>query len=111
MASIFDVEQDLSNCEIANVIPIVNNKWVFHIVYYLSFGTLRYREIRRKLPHMADSNVTKALRNVEEFGLIHRHDFKTLPSSVEYSLTEVGRELITVMKAMEDFARYYCKNI
>lgn len=108
MASIFDEEQDLTNCEIARILPVVNSKWVLPIVYYLSFGPLRFSELKRKLPPMADSNLTKVLRNAEEFGLIKRHDYQTVPPKVDYSLTEAGRELIPVMKAMEDFGRYYC---
>ena len=110
MASVFDEEKDLSNCDIAKILPIVNSRWVLPIVYYLSFGSLRFSELKRKLPPMADSNFSKALRNIEEFGLIERHDYQTVPPKVEYSLTEMGRHLIPVMKEMERFGEYYCKS-
>lgn len=108
MASVFDEEQDLSNCDIAKVLPIINSRWVMPIVYYLSFGPLRFSDLKRKLPPMADSNYSKVLRSIEDFGIIHRHDYHTVPPKVEYSLTETGRKLIPVMKAMEEFGEYYC---
>ena len=109
MSSVFDKEQDITNCDIGKILPDITSKWVAPIVYYLSFGSLRFSELKRRLPKMADSNLSKILRNLEEFGMIERHDYKTVPPKVDYSLTETGRRFIPVMKEMEKFGNYYCE--
>jgi DNA-binding HxlR family transcriptional regulator len=110
MSSVFDREEDLSTCNMAKILPIVTSKWASPIIYYLSFGPLRFSELKRKLPPMADSNFSKVLRSLEQFGMIERHDYQTVPPKVDYSLTDLGRHFIPVMKEMEKFGEYYCKN-
>ena len=109
MESMFDKEQDLSQCEIAKVLPIVTSRWAMPIVYYLSFGPLRFSELKKKLPPMADSNFSKVLRTLEQYDIIQRHDYQTVPPKVDYSLTETGRQLIPVMKEIEFFGKQYCE--
>lgn len=108
MESVFDREQNLSQCEIARVLPIVTSRWAMPVVYYLSFGPLRFSELKKKLPPMADSNFSKVLRTLEQYDIIRRHDYRTVPPKVDYSLTETGAQLINVMKAIEEFGKQYC---
>ena len=108
MESVFDREQDISKCDIAKILPVVTSKWTMPIVYYLSFGPLRFSELKRKLPPMADSNFSKVLRELENFGMIARKDYQTVPPKVEYSLTETGVRFISVIKEIERFGTYYC---
>lgn len=111
MKNLFDVEQDLSTCDVAVVLPIINSKWIMPIVYYLSFGNLRFSELKHKLPPMADSNYSKVLKSMENYGLIKRHDFKEMPPRVEYSITELGRKMIPIMKELEVFGQTYVDTI
>ena len=46
------------------------------------------------------SVMTKSLRELEEDGLIHREQFNEIPPHVEYSLTEMGRDLLPVFYAI-----------
>lgn len=107
MDNIFDKETDIMNCPVGDVLGIVNSKWSMPIVYYLSFGTLRFSELRRKLPAVTEANLTKELRTLEKFDLVHREVYPVVPPKVEYSLTDKGEQLIPVMKAMVEFADYF----
>lgn len=111
MSSIMDSEQDIMNCQLAKVLPVITGKWNMPIVYYLSFGTLRFGELKKKLPAMADSNFSKILRELEIAGVINRRDYKTVPPKVEYSLTDIGKQMIPIMKEIERFGKYYSKHI
>ena len=94
-------------CDVESALPIVAGKWSMPIVYYLSFGPLRFGELKRKLPPMEDSNLSKALKGLERRGVVSRKDCGTTPPRVEYSLTEVGERLLPVMRAIEEFGAFY----
>lgn len=100
-------EGNVENCPIADVQKIIHGKWAMVIVYFLSQGTLRFGELNRKMPQVTQANLTKELRLLEEYGLIHREVYKEVPPKVEYSLTELGVKFIPVLEALESWALEY----
>ncbi len=97
----------IMDCDAAAVLPIITSKWTMPVVYCLSAGPLRFSELKRRLPPMADSNFSKVLKSLCSQGIIERRDHKTIPPHVEYSLTELGLQLLPVMDAIEKFGRRY----
>lgn len=57
---------------------------------------LRFSEYKRRLPHITNSVLIAALRNLERWGLISRTQFNEIPPRVEYAPTEKGRSLLPV---------------
>ena len=99
--------ENFMDCPVAEIQQIVRGKWAMVIIYFLSQGTIRFGELSRKLPMITQANLTKELRALEEFGFVHREVYKEVPPKVEYSLTELGREFLPVLEALEDFALKY----
>ena len=97
----------IEDCDAAAVLPIITSKWTMPVVYCLSAGPLRFSELKRQLPPMADSNFSKVLKGLRAQGVIERRDHKTVPPHVEYSLTDLGLKLLPVMDAIEEFGRQY----
>lgn len=79
------------------------------IIYVLSHKTLRFSQLKRKLPQVTEANLTKELRMLEQYGLVHREVYREVPPRVEYSLTEIGRKFIPVLNALEQWAVEYVK--
>ena len=100
-------EPSIMDCDAAAVLPIITSKWTMPVVYCLSAGPLRFSELKRRLPPMADSNFSKVLKELCAQNIIERRDHKTVPPHVEYSLTELGLQLLPVMDAIEEFGRRY----
>ncbi len=100
-------EINIEDCPFATVQKIVSGKWNMVIIYFLSQGTLRFNEIQRKLPKMTQATLTKQLRLLEEYGLIHRKVYTQVPPKVEYSLTESGIKFLPVLIALEEFSVWY----
>jgi DNA-binding HxlR family transcriptional regulator len=48
--------------------------------------------------------LTQTLRDLERDGLVSRQVFPTKPPSVEYSLTELGRDAMIPISALMDWA-------
>lgn len=98
---------DFENCAMAEVTRVLRGKWPLPILFLLSQGTLRFGQIKRRLPAVTDANLTKDLRLLESCGFIHREVYREVPPKVEYSLTEIGREFLPVLDALEAFAERY----
>lgn len=100
--------ENITSCPVANVQKIIRGKWTMVVVYYLSQShTLRFSELKRKMPQVTEANLTKELRTLESFGLIHREVYREVPPRVEYSLTTIGEKLIPVLEALEKWALEY----
>ena len=102
-------DDNIENCPVASVQKIVRGKWTMVIVFFLSQGTLRFGELSRKMPQVTQANLTKELRMLEEYRIIHREIYKEIPPKVEYSLTESGVKFLPVLEALEKWAIEYEK--
>lgn len=101
--------EHIENCPVAKVQKIIHGKWTMVIVYFLSKETLRFGELSRKMLTVTQANLTKELRMLEEYGIIHREVYREVPPKVEYSLTEIGRKFLPVLEALEEWALEYEK--
>lgn len=102
-----DYDGDIMNCPVASVQKIIRGKWTMVIVYFLCQKTLRFSELKRKMPQVTEANLTKELRMLEQYGLVHREIYREVPPRVEYSLTEIGRKFLPVLDALEAWASEY----
>lgn len=94
------------DCPIRSTLyAIGDDKWKVPIVMKLGrYGTLRFGELRRALPHVRPKALTKALRSLEEFGLISREVFGEVPARVEYSLTPDAAALLPLLFEVQRWA-------
>ena len=95
------------NCALARISKVIQGKWSMVIIYVLSTGTLRFSEIHRRLPHITEANLTKDLRTLESYGVIHREVYPVVPPKVEYSLTEMGKDFLPILDAINSWAERY----
>ena len=102
-----DDEKTFLNCPIAGVQKVVRGKWSMVILYFLSKKVYRFGELNRKLPMVTQAYLTKELRMLESYDLVHRKVYPQVPPKVEYSLTSMGEKFVPVLQAMEDFAYEY----
>ncbi|MGL4345468.1 MAG: winged helix-turn-helix transcriptional regulator [Cellulosilyticaceae bacterium] len=96
-------------CPITLVHKLISGKWKILILWYLSNQTLRFSELRRKLPDITQRMLTNQLRSLEEDHLIFRKVYPVVPPKVEYGLTEVGQKLIPLLESMYSYGIDYSK--
>lgn len=89
-----------SYCPIDTFINVVKGKRKGTIILHLFRGKKRYSELVKLLTDISDRMLSKQLKELENDGLITRTFFPEVPPKVEYSLTEMGREIHPVLKKM-----------
>ena len=86
------------------VLALITDKWVIHVIYALSEGTRRYSELEREVAVVSQKMLTQTLRRLERDGLIERTVYPVVPPRVEYSLTPLGETLVEPLTALRDWA-------
>jgi len=93
--------------DIREVLNRVGDKWSLLVVGSLAEGPRRFNALRRSIHGISQRMLTLTLRLLERDGLITRTVFATIPPSVEYDLTPLGRTLIGPVSALSQWARQH----
>lgn len=94
-------------CSTEVALEIIGGKWKLVILHNLFDGTKRFGELRRAMPHVTQRMLTRQLRELEEDGLVHRKVYAQVPPKVEYSLTETGESLETIVSQIDEWGEWY----
>ena len=91
---------------------LIGAKWKPAIIYALvTDGTLRFSELKRRIPGVTQRMLTQQLRDLERHGLLRRVLYPEIPPRVEYSVTDLGRSLHPIFKSVCDWANKNFKGI
>jgi DNA-binding HxlR family transcriptional regulator len=85
---------DFAKCPIRDVLDQIGDKWSTLLLITLGQRPHRFGALRRAVPDISQRMLTQTLRDLQRDGLISRHVHPTVPPSVEYRLTELGRSLL-----------------
>ena len=87
--------QRYDGCVVVGLFQSLAGKWMLPILYELHHagGPLRFGELKRAITGITTTELTKALRNFEELGLVERKAYNEVPPRVEYQCTPVGLSL------------------
>ena len=86
------------NCPTRLVLDRIADKWTGLTVGALAKETKRFSQLQRELDGISQKMLTQTLRGLERDGVIQRQVYPTVPPKVEYSLTPLGRTLITLLE-------------
>ncbi len=89
---------------ISEVLSRIGDKWTVLVVNFLGGGPKRFNEIKREIGGISQRMLTLTLRALERDGLLTRTVHPTVPPSVEYALTDLGRSLRTPVQALGEWA-------
>ncbi len=80
---------------------LIGTKWKPLVLFHLLEGALRSGVLQKKVPGISNKMFTQTVRELEKDGLISREVFPVVPPKVEYKLTERGKTLENILKAMD----------
>jgi DNA-binding HxlR family transcriptional regulator len=99
----FVFNQRAYTCPVELALSAVQGKWKVLILWNLRDETLRYGEIRRRLPRVTHKMLAQQLRELEADGLLNRTVYPQVPPRVDYALTELGLTLVPILREMQQW--------
>jgi len=73
---------------------LLEGRWKMGILFHLfDQTTLRFSELERLIPRVSQKMLTQQLRELERDEIVKRTVYAEVPPKVEYSLTDLGKEL------------------
>ncbi|WP_289080326.1 helix-turn-helix domain-containing protein [uncultured Sulfitobacter sp.] len=97
-------KKEIESCPVRQVLSKVTGKWQVLIVLALEDGTLRFGELKRTVGDITQRVLTENLRSLERDGYLTRDVDPGPPVAVHYTLTDIGEELLPLLKALTIWA-------
>jgi DNA-binding HxlR family transcriptional regulator len=85
-------------------VELVGRRWTGAILRVLMDGALRFSEIAQAVPELSDRLLSERMKELERRGMVERRVISGPPLRVEYSLSEMGRELEPALFELQRWA-------
>ena len=99
--------KNLPACPVEVTLSLMGDRWKVLILRDLMEGTKRFGELKKSVSDITQKVLTSNLRAMEEKGLLTRKVYAEVPPRVEYTLTETGYSLKSVIDAMYSWGCSY----
>lgn len=97
----------IENCPVARTLDLIGDRWTVLLLRdLLRHGPRRFQDFQESLG-LAPNTLSARLKNLEANGLVERRTYSNHPPRLEYHLTERGRSLGAVMKALRSWGERY----
>jgi DNA-binding HxlR family transcriptional regulator len=94
------------DCPIARTLDIIGERWTLLILRdLLTEGPRKFQDFQRSLRGVSPNTLSARLKTLEEHGLVTRRLYEDYPPRAEYVLTDKGRTLGPILKALLDWGR------
>lgn len=92
------------NCPTRLVLDRIADKWVVLILGLLADGPQRFNQMRREIEGISQKVLSQCLKRLERDGLVTRTAHATVPVTVEYAITPLGRTLVQIVQGLTHWA-------
>jgi DNA-binding HxlR family transcriptional regulator len=92
------------DCPIAATIDVIGGKWKPIIIWILMDESKRFGELHKCIPGITIKVLSRHLKELETDAIINRKAYPEVPPKVEYSLTEKGRSLTSIMRQLASWS-------
>ena len=95
---------DIPDCPVARTLDLIGERWTILLLRDLLLeGPRKFQDFQASLPGVAPNILSARLKAMEEGGLIRRQLYSERPPRVEYVLTDKGKSLGPVVRAMREW--------
>ena len=94
----------IDDCPVARTLDLIGERWTVLLLRdLLLHGARRFQDFQDSLPGVAPNTLSARLKAMEDDGLVQRVLYSDRPPRLEYALTEKGKSLGPVVRAMRDW--------
>ena len=91
-------------CAIEQGMRVLGGKWTGSILWHLKDAPVRFNDLARMIEGASKKMIADRLRHLEDHGLIRREVMATAPVSVQYSVTDDGRDALRALEALKTWS-------
>lgn len=86
-------------------VELIGRRWTGAILRVLMEGPLRFSEVAQAVPELSDRLLSERMKELEARGIVERKVISGPPLRVEYSLSQMGRELEPALSELQQWAK------
>lgn len=94
-------------CPIARSLDVLGDRWTLLVLRELSMGPQRFTDLRRNLPGIPPNVLSQRLKRLTDDGVVAVEELPPPAARSVYALTERGREVQPVLRALVRFGTPY----
>lgn len=91
-------------CPTRQILDRIADKWTVLLLSLLAGRTMRFNELRRGVDGLSQKVLSQTLKSLERDGLVTRTAYPTVPVTVEYAITDLGRTLAATLEPLRQWA-------
>ncbi len=100
-----------SMCPTRVVLDRIADKWTVLVLGLLAEKPLRFNQLRREIEGLTQKMASQTLKALERDGLVARKVTPTVPITVEYSITPLGRTLAATVDGLRIWAQDHIADV
>ena len=94
----------IADCPVARTLDLIGERWTILLLRdLLLHGPRRFQDFQTSLPGVAPNTLSTRLKAMEDDGIVRRELYNERPPRLEYVLTDKGKSLGPVVKALRDW--------
>ena len=101
----------MADCPTRVMLDRIGDKWTVLLLGLLHTEPLRFNQLRKQIEGLSQKVLSQTLKGLERDGLIVRKAFATVPVTVEYSITPLGKTLAAIVDSLVGWAEIHIKDV
>lgn len=94
-----------------DALAVIQGKWRLPIIISLTYGPKRFGEIKKDIEDISPKMLSQELKELEHNKLITRNIYDSMPVTVEYALTPLGKSLKKLLDELLDWGLHFRKEV
>jgi DNA-binding HxlR family transcriptional regulator len=94
------------DCPVARTLDVIGERWAILILRDLVLkGPCKFQDFEQSLQGVSPNTLSSRLKTLEEHKIVSRRFYEDHPPRAEYVLTEKGKELRPVLRALREWGQ------
>jgi DNA-binding HxlR family transcriptional regulator len=95
---------EIHDCPVARTLDLIGERWTILLLRdLLLHGPRRFQDFQASLSGIAPNTLSSRLKSMEDSGIVRRELYSERPPRLEYVLTDKGKSLGPIVKAMREW--------